>query len=216
MENGFLNLISQWIFMLKLTKDYESVNYRSRIVEAERNILLGFKYLKEEVTVRKWSFSYVICFLVLFFGLSGCATSNTNDNEKVNDKPKITNESKTVADFKVTINVQKSHKDPKVYATITYIGVEAEKDIYHGGSIFFFTIDQQDGDFEYVETMTLPLITTTLVKNKPLRVDFNGIKRIELLAGTYKFEAIANFALDSDKVTESKIEIPVYKIYKID
>ena len=37
-------------------------------------------------------------------------------------------------DFKVSINVE---KDLNVYATVTYIGEAAEKDIYHGGSIFF-------------------------------------------------------------------------------
>ena len=166
--------------------------------------------------MRKRSISYAICFLVLVFGLSGCVTSNNNGDANVSDKPKTPNNSKTGVDFKVTINVQKSKKDPKVYATITYIGEEAEKDIYHGGSIFFFNIYQQDGDFEHIGSMNLPLLTTTLIQNKPLRVDFNEIERLELRAGTYKFEAIANLSLDSDKVIESKIEIPVYKIDEID
>jgi len=160
--------------------------------------------------------SIAICFLVLIFGLYGCVTSNNNGDENVNDKPKIISESKTVADFKASINVQKSHKDPKIYATITYVGEEAEKEIYHGGSIFFFNIYQQDGDFEYMESLTLPLLTTTLIQNKPLKVDLKGIEKLKLESGTYKFEANANFSLDSDKVIESKIEIPVYKIVEID
>ncbi|WP_394189940.1 hypothetical protein [Paenisporosarcina quisquiliarum] len=166
--------------------------------------------------MRKRSISYAICFLVMVLGLSGCVTSNNNGDANVSDKPKISNNSKTVVDFKVTINVQKSQKAPKVYATITYMGEEAEKDIFHGGSIFFFNIYQQDGDFEYIGSMNLPLLTTTLIQNKPLRVDFNGIERLELGSGNYKFEAVANFSLDSDKVMESKIEIPVYKIEEID
>jgi hypothetical protein len=166
--------------------------------------------------MRNGSISYAICFLVLVFGLSGCVTSNNNGDENVSDKPKIINESKTVDDFKVSINVQKSQKDPKIYATITYMGEESEKDIYHGGSVFFFNIYQQDGDFEFMESMTLPLLTTTLIQNKPLRVDFNGIEQLKLESGTYKFEAIAYYSLDSEKVLESKIEIPVYKIEEID
>jgi len=153
--------------------------------------------------------------LILVFGLIGCETNN-NNKENVIGEPTINNESKQVDDFKVTINVENDEKDLMVYATITYMGEEAEREIYHGGSIFFFNIYQQDGDFEYMESLTLPLLTTTLIQNKPLRVDLKGIEKLKLESGIYKFEANANFSLDSDKVIESKIEIPVYKIEEID
>lgn len=116
-------------------------------------------------------------------------------------------------DFRVTINVE---KDLNVYATITYIGEEAEKDIYHGGSIFFFNVYQQDGDFEYLGSMVQPLLTTTLIQNEPHRVKLGGFKKGILKPGTYEFEAIANFSLDSDDLLGTEIEIPVSKIKEIE
>ncbi|MHC8514736.1 hypothetical protein [Sporosarcina sp. ITBMC105] len=152
---------------------------------------------------------FIVVSIILIFGLFGCVKNNNEEN--VSGEPKITNDSKQVDDFKVTINVE---KDLNVYATITYIGEAAEKDIYHGGSIFFFNIYQQDGDFEYFGAMTQPLITTTLIQNEPHIVKFEGIEKLKLKTGTYEFEAIANFSLDLDDVLETKYEIPVSKITK--
>ena len=115
-------------------------------------------------------------------------------------------------DFKVSIHVE---KDLNVYATITYIGEAAEKDIYHGGSIFFFNVYQQDGDFEHLGIMEQPLLTTTLIRNEPHKVLFKGIENLTLKTGTYEFEAIADFSLDSDDVLGTKIEIPVSKIVEV-
>ncbi|MET3656229.1 hypothetical protein [Sporosarcina psychrophila] len=106
---------------------------------------------------------FIVVSIILIFGLFGCVTNNNNE-ENVSGKPKIAIESKQVDDFKVSINVE---KDLNVYATITYIGEAAEKDIYHGGSIFFFNVYQIDGDFEYFGVMNQPLLTTTLIRNEP-------------------------------------------------
>lgn len=154
---------------------------------------------------------FIVVSIILIFGLFGCITNNNNE-ENVSGKPKITNESKQVDDFKVLINVE---KDLNVYATITYIGEAAEKDIYHGGSIFFFNVYQQNGSFEYFGAMNQPLLTTTLIRNEPHRVKFKGIEKLELKTGTYEFEAIANISLDSDDVLGTKIEIPVSKIEEV-
>jgi hypothetical protein len=96
------------------------------------------------------------------------------------------------------------------------MGEEAEKDIYHGGSIFFFNVYQQDGDFEYLGFMDQPLLTTTLIRNEPHRVDFKGIEKLKLKPGTYEFEAIANFSLDSEDVLGTENEIPVSKIEEVE
>ena len=167
------------------------------------------------MTLVKGIISYSICFFLLVFGLSGCVPVN-NGGEYQSGKPQVNNGSKTVDDFKVSINVQQSQKVQKMYATITYMGDEPEIDIYHGGSIFFFNINQQDGDFEYEGAMNLPLLTTTLIRNKSHRVDFNGIEKFKLESGTYEFEAIANFSLDSNNIIESKMEIPVYCIAELE
>lgn len=154
---------------------------------------------------------FIVVSIFLIFGLFGCVTNNNNE-ENVSGKPKITNESKQVDDFKVSINVE---KDLNVYAAITYIGDAAEKDIYHGGSIFFFSVYQQDGDFEHLDSMEQPLLTTTLIRNEPHRVKFKGIEKLKLKTGTYEFKAIADFSLDSDDVLGTKIEIPVSKIEEV-
>ncbi|MCM3745182.1 hypothetical protein M3193_13665 [Sporosarcina luteola] len=159
-------------------------------------------------TIRKL---FIVVSIILIFGLFGCVKNNNNE-ENVSGEPKITNESKQVDDFKVTLNVE---KDLTVYATITYIGEAAEKDIYHGGSIFFLNVYQQDGDFEYFGAMNQPLLTTTLIRNEPHIVKFKGIEKLKLKTGTYEFEAIADFSLDSDDVLGTKIEIPVSKIAEV-
>ena len=153
--------------------------------------------------------------LILVFGLIGCERNN-NNKENIIGEPTTNNESKQVDDFKVTINVENDEKELMVYATITYMGEEAEREIYHGGSIFMFNVYQQDGDFEYLGAMNLPLLTTTLIRNEPHRVSFEGIEKLKLKPGTFEFEAIADFSLDSNNVVESKIEIPVSKIVEID
>jgi hypothetical protein len=151
----------------------------------------------------------------LFFVLFACGKGNHN-GEIINETPNIINDTKQIDEFKVTIDVENSGKNLDVYATITYLGNEAEKEIYHGGSIFFFNVYQQDGDFEYIGAMQQPLISTTLIQNEPHRVDFNGITKVKLNPGTYVFEAIAEFSLDSDDVLGTKIEIPVSKMEEID
>lgn len=153
--------------------------------------------------------------LSLVFGLIGCE-SNNNNKENIIGEPTVNNESKQVDDFKVTINFENDEKELMVYATITYTGEDAEREIYHGGSIFFFNIFEQDGDFKYYGGMEQPLLKTTLIRNEPHRVNFEGIEKLELKPGTFEFEAIADFSLDSDNVIESKIEIPVSKIKEID
>ena len=154
-------------------------------------------------------------FLFLVFGLFGCGTSNNNE-ENVSGEPRITYESKQVDDFKITINVENSEKDLVVYTTITYMGEEAQKDIYHGGSIFFFNVYQQDDDFEYLGGMNQPLLTTTLIRNEPHRVNFEGIEKLKLKPGTFEFEAIAHFSLDSDDVLGTEIEIPVSGVQEVE
>ena len=153
---------------------------------------------------------WTIISIILIFGLFGCGTTNsTEENESVN--PKV--DAEQLEDFKVAIHVE---EDLNVYATITYVGEEAEKEIYHGGSIFFFNVYQEDGNPVYESSMPLPLITTTLTQNEPLREDFNMIKDIEINSGTYEFEAIAMFSLDEDDVLGTSIDMTVSKMVEVE
>ncbi|GAA0344810.1 hypothetical protein GCM10008967_39040 [Bacillus carboniphilus] len=163
----------------------------------------------------KNSLYFFICICLLVFGLFGCGTSN-NSEGNLSKEPKNTDESKQVDDFNVTIYVKNREKIIHVYATITYTGEEAEKDIYHGGSIFYFNVYQLDGDFEYFGAMDQPLLKTTLIQNVPHRVQFGEITNMNVKPGTYEFEAIADFSLDSDDVVGTKIEIPVSRVEEIE
>ncbi|WP_223701727.1 hypothetical protein [Sutcliffiella deserti] len=156
--------------------------------------------------------SYKMFIIILVFGLFGCGENN-NSEENIRGESYIKNDSQQVDDFKVSINVENGEA-LNVYATITYTGEEAEKDIYHGGSIFFFNIYQQDGYFEYIGGMDQPQLTTTLFQNEPHKVTFNVLDIPNLNPGTYEFEAIASFSLNSE--IASNIEIGVSKIEEID
>lgn len=155
----------------------------------------------------------LLALLIVFsFLIAGCGQEQERKKDG-NDQPEVTGESNQVDDFKVSIHVE---DELDAYATITYVGEEAEKDIYHGGSIFFFNIYQQDGNFKHLGAMEQPLLATTLIQNEPHRVTFNSLDDITLKSGKYKFEAIAHFSLDSDDVLGTEIEIPVSKMVVVE
>ncbi|MCT8136730.1 hypothetical protein H1D32_02560 [Anaerobacillus sp. CMMVII] len=151
---------------------------------------------------------------VIFFGVVGCGTGSNTENNS-GEEPKGSVATKLVDDFEVSINVDDRENDPIVYATITYLGEDAETDIYHGGSIFFFNIYQIDGDFEYMGAMDLPLITTSLKRNEPHNVQLMDKSLKALETGTYEFEAIADFSLDIDDMVNTRMKIEVSTIHEI-
>ncbi|WP_404430931.1 hypothetical protein [Sutcliffiella horikoshii] len=154
-------------------------------------------------------FSYTMLIIILVFGLFGC-----DSEDKVRGESYKKSDSQHVDDFNVSINVEDGDEALNVFATITYTGKEAEIDIYHGGKIFYFNVYQQDGDFEFFGAMDDPQLKTTLFKNEPHKVTFNVLEMPGLNPGTYEFEAIASFSLNSE--TPSNIEIPVYKVEEIE
>lgn len=159
---------------------------------------------------------------LLLLSLFGCSASTEKvvdlDKEPsvMNDsnieKLHISNESKQVDDFKVSIDV---NDDLEVSATIMYTGDETEKEIYHASNIFWFKIFQQDGDFKYEPAMTQPLLTTTLIQNEPHTIKFNWDKDLQLEEGLYEFEVIADFSLDSNDIVGSKLTIPVSMLQEV-
>lgn len=163
----------------------------------------------------------ILIYSILLLSLFGCSTPNEKVEDS-NEKPDVKevskqeertylNESNQVGDFKVAIAVDKSLHPT---ASITYVGDEKEKTIYHGGNIFFFNVYQQDGDFKQESAMNQPLLATTLIQNEPHTIQFNELEELE--KGVYEFEAIANFSLDSEDVMGTKLEIPVSKIQVIE
>lgn len=151
----------------------------------------------------------LILMSTVFFILFGCEKQPATKDEH---QAKHVKESEQVNDFQVSI----THDDElNVYAIITYVGDANEIDIYHGGSIFYFNIHQEDGDFEYIGAMNQPLFTTTLIRNEPHQVAFNHLKELHLKKGIYRIEAIADISLDPDDVVGTTIQIPVSKIIEI-
>lgn len=159
---------------------------------------------------------------LLLLSLFGCSAStekvvnvdkepNVMSDAKI-EKLHISNETKQVDDFKVSIDVD---DNLVVSATITYIGGEPEKEIYHAGDIFWYRIYQQDGDFKYESAMTLPLLNTTLIQNEPHTIKFNWDKDLQLEEGLYEFEVIADFSLDSTNIVGSQLTIPVSKLQEV-
>ncbi|MDG5789343.1 hypothetical protein QA612_17925 [Evansella sp. AB-P1] len=154
-------------------------------------------------------------FFISIFGLFACGTDNSSESNR-NERTQDTEETKEADDFEVSINVENDDDILEVYATITYIGEEDKADIYHGGSIFFFNLYEINGEFEYLGGMDQPLLTTTLQKDEIHKVEFTDPVLNELGPGGYEFEAIAHFSLDGDNIIDTKIEIPVSKIVKIE
>lgn len=164
----------------------------------------------------------IFIYAILLLSLFGCSTSNEKvvDSDKEPsamgdakaDELQASNDSKQVGDFEISIHVD---ENLNAIASITYIGDEAKKDIYHGGSIFGFNIFQQDGDFVYEGGMTQPLLTTTLLQNEPHTVTFNAKEFLNLEKGLYEFEAIAELSVDSNDVVGSQLIIPVSKFHSV-
>ena len=144
----------------------------------------------------------------LVFGLVGCGTGTTVE-------PKVFEESNQVDDFEVKLEIEKD-KELAVSATVIYLGEKNKIDIYHGGSIFYFNIYQKDGNFEYLGSMELPLLTTTLTRNEPHKVEITDSVLNELEPGTYEFEVIAVISLDIENIVDSLINIPVSLIIVVE
>lgn len=159
----------------------------------------------------------LIMFSIIILSLSACGTDNSGNKQlNIQEFKEEVDEVNQEGDFEVSMNVEKVDETLDVYATITYLGEEDKRIIYHGGSIFFFNIYQLDGDFEFLGGMDQPLLSTILKQNEKHRVEFNHPGLKELKPGIYEFEAIANISLDDENMRESTGEIPVSKIVELE
>lgn len=74
----------------------------------------------------------LVLLIIFSFLIAGCGQEQARKKDR-NDQPEVTDESNQVDDFKVSMDVE---DELDAYATITYVGEEAEKEIYHGGKYF--------------------------------------------------------------------------------
>ncbi len=165
--------------------------------------------------MKKLMLSGVLMVLIVSMGLVGCGYDGNNETDSTVE-PEEYEATERDGDFEVTIEVDGKDNDLSVAASITYLGDEDTIDIYHGGSIFYFNIYQQDGDFQYLGAMDAQLHSTKLVQNEPHRVEIHYPILEELEPGTYEFEAEAVFSLDEENIADSTINLPVSVIITTD
>lgn len=165
--------------------------------------------------MKKFMVSGFMIILIASLGLVGCGNDGNNETDHTED-PEEYEATEREEDFEVTMEVISEANDLSVTASITYLGDEETIVIYHGGSIFYFNIYQQDGDFEYLGAMDAQLIWTELRQNEPHRVDIDYPILEELEPGTYEFEAEAVFSLDEEEIMDTQITIPVRVTITID
>lgn len=160
---------------------------------------------------------------ILLLSLFGCSTT---DDDVVNlhkephhvmgdakaEKLQVVSKVNQADDFNVSIHVD---ENLITTATITYVGNEAEKTIYHASNIFSFNIYQQDGGYKYEPAMFLPLKSTTLIQNQPHTITLNTKGDVNLEKGLYEFKVIANFSLNANDVVGTKRTIPVSKLQEV-
>jgi hypothetical protein len=60
----------------------------------------------------------------------------------------------------------------KIYAELEYIGDKDEVTIYHAASPFYFPMVEKTRNYQISYPMNLPLISTTLIKGKPLLKEY--------------------------------------------
>lgn len=136
-------------------------------------------------------------------------------------KSKTSNSNRTdiyqASDFIATIDADDVLTTNKITATITYVGKDDKIVVYHGMSIFSFSVQEKNGTFKYptIVAMPLPLGITTLIQNKPKIEEYDLSKELmkKLIPGkTYEFKANANFSLDKNFNKDITFSLPVSAI----
>ncbi|WP_071394369.1 hypothetical protein [Bacillus tuaregi] len=122
-------------------------------------------------------------FLVLFVLVSGCGTADGMSSDElsaelakydvVNSKSEVQN-----GDFIYRlVSEQKEYPNGQsviLFAELEYVGDQAEITIQHAASPFYFPMVEKIRGFDISYPMPEPLISTTLKKGEPLRIQYTG------------------------------------------
>jgi hypothetical protein len=118
-------------------------------------------------------------FIIALLLLSSCSSTQDVDNNSTRvKKSEVLNTSVEVSEddfiYRILTVKKEYHKNEKVkiYAELEYIGDKDEVTIYHAASPFSFPMVEKTRDFQIDYPMNLPLISTTLVKGKPLLEEY--------------------------------------------
>ena len=120
-----------------------------------------------------------IIFIMLALLLTSCTSKSESDNivakldnyEVLNTKDEVTE-----GDFIYRLVTEKAeyldNESVRIYAELEYIGDNEEITIYHAASPFYFPMVEKTRDFSIDYPMNQPLISTKLIKGKPLREEY--------------------------------------------
>ena len=124
--------------------------------------------------------SLILFFMFLSIGLFGC---QQNKAEKVDNTPSNTENLETKAEVTeedfvyrlVTEKAEYGENEPiKIYAELEYIGDKEKIEISHAASPFLFSMIETTRNYDIEYLMNHPLISTVILKGKPLREEYTG------------------------------------------
>jgi hypothetical protein len=142
-----------------------------------KHIFDSVRFKREVIFMRKW-FIFTVIILVLL--LASCAskddvdnsTSQLDDYEVFKTRAEVTKD-----DFIYRLVTEKGeyHKNDtiRIYAELEYIGDNDKVTIYHSASPFYFHMVEKTRNYEIHYPMDQPLLSSTLIKGKPLRQEYN-------------------------------------------
>jgi len=120
-----------------------------------------------------------IIFIMLTLLLSSCTYELESDNEvtKLDNYEVIKTMDEVIeGDFIYRLVTEKGeyldNESVNIYAELEYIGDNEEITIYHAASPFFFPMVEKIRDYSIDYPMDEPLISTKLIKGKPLREEY--------------------------------------------
>ena len=122
--------------------------------------------------------SLILSFLILSIVLFGCQQNKNVNNEPSDTHPIETKAEVIEEDFVYRLVTEKAEYDKnepiKIYAELEYTGDKEEVEIFHAASPFYFPMIETTRNYEIGYDMDKPLLSTKLIKGKPLREEYRG------------------------------------------
>ena len=114
--------------------------------------------------------------------LVGCQqneeTSTVENDSGISDETKTTYSYVRIGDFIYRLSTEKEQYNGEepimINAELEYVGDQAQIDITHAASTFYFPIKETTRNYDIPYAMEQPLLHTTLVKGEPLKMTYHG------------------------------------------
>lgn len=182
--------------------------------------------------MRKTQFLLMASFMLL----AGCGAQG-DSGTKVEDTKTTPVAETTEGDFIYRLTAESDTFEAggpiRMYAELEYTGELESIDIYHAASPFYFLLHEKTRDFEIPYPMNEPLIMTTLVKDEPLREDYQGsggysqedpkqyrefVKKVmdgQFPEGFYEVDGSANFYTGNPEADKTDYDIHASINFKV-